>query len=218
MKLWAISGLAGAGKDEFANGLVERCGVQKIALADNLKNMCQLIFDISPWHTTTQAGKAFPLPKPITITEALAWKVISYMALTHTEINDLSDNIWIPLVHKLPHKVYTVRELLQFVGTDICRFVSPAYHVAIVLKQINETNQHWVITDCRFPNERAAVKNRGGTLVLIERPGIRAAADAHLSETSLGSHAEYDLVVQNDGDKSSLHNRAIMAFQGDINV
>jgi len=56
---------------------------------------------------------------------------------------------------------------------------------------------NWIITDCRFPNEAQAIKERGGILIRIERPGL--AESNHLSETSLDS-ATFDFIIDNDKD------------------
>ena len=125
---------------------------------------------------------------------------------------------------KIHHQVYffkTPREILQFVGTEICRHISEAYHAEVLIRQIlEEPNVNWIITDARFPNERAALKKLfGAMLVRIKRPGYtppscfdseeEAKADGHASELSFGDDSEYDAVIINSGTIEDLQNEAL---------
>ncbi|KAF5080352.1 hypothetical protein DSECCO2_119940 [anaerobic digester metagenome] len=88
---------------------------------------------------------------------------------------------------------YTVRQLLQEVGTDAMRNVihpniwvnalfskykpkvcSGVTHCALAGKPEISCNQcpeypNWIITDVRFPNEAKAIKDRGGINIRVER-------------------------------------------------
>jgi hypothetical protein len=64
---------------------------------------------------------------------------------------------------------------------------------------------NWILTDCRFPNEAQAVKERGGMIIRINRPGITA-VNAHPSETSLDDY-DFDAVIDNDGTIEDLYNK-----------
>ena len=87
---------------------------------------------------------------------------------------------------------YTVRDLLQLIGTEAMRNVIHsniwvnALFVDYKLKigkydsiAIQDSYPNWIITDVRFPNEAEAIKQRGGILirinrypdVIIDRPG-----------------------------------------------
>lgn len=59
-----------------------------------------------------------------------------------------------------------------------------------------------VISDVRFPNEADAIRERGGIIVRVARPGV-SAVNAHPSETALDDY-EPDLVVVNDGAPEDL--------------
>lgn len=63
---------------------------------------------------------------------------------------------------------------------------------------INAARQHdWVVfADIRFPNEAAAIRNAGGCVYRITRPGL-AADDAHVSE-QLIDELEVDGEILND--------------------
>ncbi len=60
----------------------------------------------------------------------------------------------------------------------------------------SEVLPNWIITDTRFLNELAAVKERGGITIHINR--ISAAASTHESEIAL-DNATFDYEVNNDG-------------------
>jgi hypothetical protein len=69
---------------------------------------------------------------------------------------------------------------------------------------------NWIITDCRFPNEFAAVKERGGLCVKVERydkADTRKFNEVpnwnHPSETALDSH-KFDYVLANHGTVEEL--------------
>jgi hypothetical protein len=62
---------------------------------------------------------------------------------------------------------------------------------------------NWIITDVRFPNEADAIREKGGFLLRIERPG--SAPGTHPSETALDTYA-FDYTLHNG---SSLYNLEI---------
>jgi hypothetical protein len=111
----------------------------------------------------------------------------------------------------------SVRQFLQELGTDACRnglhpntWVNAlmADYVAIpeVGPGITEDNDYqypnWIITDTRFPNEAQAIKDAGGIVIRVDRPGV-SAINAHSSETSLDSW-DFDYKIMNGSDITSL--------------
>jgi len=61
---------------------------------------------------------------------------------------------------------------------------------------------NWIITDVRFENEYNSVKERGGLMIKVERPGIET--QTHTSETGLDHITDWDYVIQNDGTINDL--------------
>jgi len=61
---------------------------------------------------------------------------------------------------------------------------------------------NWIITDTRFPNEAQAIKNAGGIIIRVDRPGF-SAINAHPSETALDDW-EFDYRIGNASDLTSL--------------
>jgi hypothetical protein len=63
---------------------------------------------------------------------------------------------------------------------------------------------NWIITDTRFPNEAQAIKDAGGIIIRVTRPGIGPIND-HPSETGLNQW-KFDYEIQNDGTLENLIN------------
>lgn len=112
----------------------------------------------------------------------------------------------------------TVREFLQNLGTDAIRnnLHSNAWVNALMADYLEQDKvesigdymslttpaSKWIITDVRFPNEAQAIKDRGGVIVRIDRPGI-APVNAHPSETALDNWT-FDYKIANVSDLVSL--------------
>lgn len=111
---------------------------------------------------------------------------------------------------------YTPRELLQVFGTDIVRD-SLATH----FPRIDGANfwvdhfRHWyahqkssdfvVVPDVRFPNEAAAIKELGGTVFRVVRPGlVTDEFSGHASEIAMDEW-HVDGVLNNTGSVEQLH-------------
>jgi hypothetical protein len=63
---------------------------------------------------------------------------------------------------------------------------------------------NWIITDTRFPNEAQSIKDAGGIIIRVTRPGIGPVND-HPSETGLNQW-NFDYEIQNDGTLENLIN------------
>lgn len=98
-----------------------------------------------------------------------------------------------------------VRRYLQRLGTDGVRdhLGRDVWVDAAMRKATRPT----VFTDVRFPNEAAAVRNAGGIVVRIERPGLPPVLP-HISETALDGW-RFDHVIVNDGTLDDLHRQIL---------
>lgn len=94
-----------------------------------------------------------------------------------------------------------VRRTLQALGVAV-RSVDPFFWVSAVMDEVEHRTGPVVITDVRFPNEAATIRDAGGVLVRVIRPG-QDASDQHVSETALNDWKP-DFEVLNDGDLHSL--------------
>lgn len=106
----------------------------------------------------------------------------------------------------------TYRDLLQYLGTDLLRnqlnencwinSLFSKYKLKIGKFDnvaIQDSYPNWIITDCRFPNETTAVKDRGGFVIRVNRfNSNQQLFDQHPSETALDDYP-FDYVINNNG-------------------
>ena len=93
----------------------------------------------------------------------------------------------------------TVRQLLQFIGTDLIRKYNTNWHVNRIREIIKhgDKNVNYVIDDIRFPNELDLVRELGGVCWFIIRPRIDNVSN-HESETSLTWRDFGNKIIIND--------------------
>lgn len=95
------------------------------------------------------------------------------------------------------------RELAQTLGTEWGRSHDHDFWVQVWKSRIERTNYDIVADDVRFLNEAAAIKDLGGEIWKVERPGTRTAHSTHPSEVELHS-IRPDLVLRNEYSKRDL--------------
>lgn len=126
----------------------------------------------------------------------------------------------------IPH--LTPRWILQHWGTNLCR---DKFHdeiwVASLEHKLQSIDGNVVISDCRYPNEFAAIKRAGGKIIRIKRGdepswydtallAISDSPDAYQAREqlqSLGIHSSewewynlvFDTIVENDSTINELH-------------
>jgi hypothetical protein len=113
-------------------------------------------------------------------------------------------------------KPMTVRDFLQLLGTDAMRvgLHTNAWVNALFadykLRYAGESEgsllavePKWVVTDMRFPNEAQAIKDKGGLVVRIVRPGNPLPKSEHVSETALDTW-DFDDIIVNKGSLEDL--------------
>lgn len=186
--LIGLIGKARAGKDTFARALVERHGFKRYAFADPLKRS---ILHLDPYiPATPMPGDPAPI-RPIRLShyvEAMGWELAK-------------DN---------PE----VRRLLQDHGVSIREHVDGLAWVTATMTPVAKTRADGtpvVITDVRFPNEVEAIREAGGQLVRIWRPG-QPDTGGHVSENALNDYRA-DHTVYNDADEPTLWSRASVAYE-----
>lgn len=133
----------------------------------------------------------------------------------HTTLTTTHRDNWTPELQKQLEKEnweknnrpMTVREFLQKLGTESMR---DGLHTNVWVNALfadYKKGSKWIITDCRFPNEAEAVKDRGGFVVRVNRdlPEVpyQTLEQRHPSETSLDNW-EFDYVIQNDSTVEDL--------------
>ncbi|MDR3668744.1 MAG: hypothetical protein P4L35_18035 [Ignavibacteriaceae bacterium] len=108
------------------------------------------------------------------------------------------------------------RRLLQVIGTECGR----AYDYDIWVKKMREQIEIYAplykvlaIDDCRFNNESELVKELGGIVIEINRPGC--VPDGHASEQGISPHL-IDMHILNDGTIKQLKNNVLKLIHGFI--
>lgn len=200
-----LNGYAGSGKDTIA-AIIQYLLCKSVGELD--LEMVVKYYDKHEWWLTHQSGweiKKFA-GKLKTIASLLTGIPVEMFENRTFKEQHLSKE-WTR--HGLP---LTVREFLQRLGTDCLRnnlcdntWVN-ALMVDYKALSYNDDEQHeypnWIITDCRFNNEAIAIKNKGGVLIRVDRPGVTP-VNRHVSETSLDNW-NFDYKIANVSDLSAL--------------
>ena len=200
-----ITGLIGSGKSTVASILATEHNFKQMAFADSLKDCVSVIFS---WDRSLLEGRT---------PESREWR-------------DQIDEWW---ASRLGIPNLTPRWVLQYWGTDILR---KHFHddiwIASLMRHLGDTSDNIVITDCRFSNEVAAIKNAGGVAIRVQRGpnpewydsaisynrGPNGNASWSLSKMKLDKlkiHAseyssiglKYDYIIENNGTIDELHNQ-----------
>lgn len=176
-----FSGYARSGKDTAAGFLLE-LGWKRIAFADKLRSFLYRLNPILEQHQDPDFG----------LFETRITEVIDFYGWDGYKESKFADEI---------------RGLLQRLGTECGRqilgdnvWVNAALYDTI-------PSENYVITDVRFPNEAKAIRDRGGRLVRINRPGI-GPINNHPSETSLDDFV-FDYYIQNDDTLEALQRKVL---------
>lgn len=181
MKLVALCGAAGAGKDTVADML----GLRKLAFADALYAEVADAWGVPEESLRARGTKEVPSAMlPI-----VSCKDFEFCAFK-------IDDDWI--------KSRSPRQILQWWG-DYRRAQDPHYFVKATLRAMPPVSlgSMLIITDCRFPNEVAMVRQLGGDIWQVVRPGVTAGATGHASDND-GSLFSPDRVIHNSGSLEDL--------------
>lgn len=140
--LIGISGFIGSGKDTIANYLKDTYDFKHESFANSLKNAVSVIFN---WDRHMIDGST---------EESRVWR-------------EQVDQWWADRLN-IPN--LTPRWILQQWGTEVCR---QHFHddiwIASVENKITSSNNNFVISDVRFPNEISAIKRMNGINIWVKR-------------------------------------------------
>lgn len=198
MKIIAVSGFIGSGKDTVADYLLQCYGFQRESLAKSLKDATA---DIFGWDRDLLEG---------TTTESRIWR-------------EQVDSWW---SEKLNIPNITPRYILQILGTEVFRnnFHNDIWVLSLE-KRLISNNSNIVITDCRFTNEINMVKRIGGKIIWIRRGDLPEWYDLAVEVNSVSPEklleikekykvhdsefkwvgTDFDYVLFNDGSLTDLY-------------
>ena len=137
-----ISGLIGSGKDTIADYLQNIHQFRRESFANSLKDAVAMVFG---WPRDMLEGRT---------RESREWR-------------EQVDPWW---AERFDMPDLTPRWVLQYWGTEVCRrnFHDDIW-IAALENKLRKTQDDIVISDVRFPNEIAAIKNTGGTVIRVIR-------------------------------------------------
>lgn len=205
----AISGKKFAGKDTCAEGLIRFHKFKRVGLADKLKDLCSEVFSIPRSNMDHPTLKEELFSERVILTEAHINNILGNLEAEGFNVKEKADEIRTKFSG---FSFSNVREILQIVGSDLCRnYVADDIWLSLAKKKITGTSSNIVITDARFENERVFLKSIGATLILVKRPGFENSG-SHISENDLGNEASYDVVVTNSGTAYELQSNIAMWY------
>ena len=189
-----ICGLIGSGKDTIADYLQNIHQFRRESFAHTLKDAVACVFG---WDRELIEGRT----------------------RSSREWREQVDPWWSDRLN-MPH--LTPRYVLQVWGTEVAR---RGFHddiwIASLENKLRKTTDDVVISDCRFPNEIAAIRRAGGTVIRVHRGpepawyGVALAANQQAQPnasskilTESGVHAsemawvgtKFDAVIDNNSD------------------
>ena len=192
-----VCGFIGSGKDTVADYLVNFHEFRRESFASTLKDAVASVFG---WDRTLLEGRT---------KEAREWR-------------EEVDPWW---AERLAMPTLTPRWVLQYWGTEVCR---RSFHddiwIASLENKIRNSKDNVVISDCRFPNEIAGIKNAGGKIIWVQRgalptwynDAVEANKGSNLALNNIkqqGIHAsewawigtDFDQIIENNGAIEELY-------------
>lgn len=108
-----------------------------------------------------------------------------------------------------------VRDIMQFIGTEIIRKYNPNWHVEKLKDNILKSKADYIcVDDVRFPNEREAIESLGGECFFIIRPQSEVISN-HLSEISIRwQDFEPSHIIINESSEETMKNSFTELFDG----
>ena len=197
-----FTGKAGVGKDT-AGGYLRLKQWKHYSFALPLKRVVATLLGLPLAAMEMREIKDKPLEKPIRLQEEDADRIME--AIPHPILgHSMADKVREACDGK---EFNTVRELLQFIGTDIGRdIINKDIWTNITKDAVNnlKKDNNVVITDVRFENEKDVIKDMGGYVIEIQRKTELSDVAKHKSEDI---DFESDLVIENNGSMQKMYDQ-----------
>lgn len=202
-----LAGPRGAGKDTVGQLLATHCGFARVAFGDRLREEVAHGFRIDERMLLARETKEQPLAA-LALERCMVPAFVLAMRAHHARRGVVLDT-------QCPR---SPRQILRLWGTEWRRAQNVDYWLTAVAMRISEMYRsavasRFVITDVRMANEVELVRQYGGLLWQIKRPGCEAAPHEHESESSGGEFAP-DTVIDNRHDVRHLQQLVLQAWDG----
>lgn len=195
MNIIGVSGVAGCGKDTVSDFLLAQPKVYKIAFADPIKRFAKEMWDFShnqlfgPSQYRTQPDERYKLNNSdYFLTSRHVLQGIGQAG------RDLDQDVWARF------GVETAKKLL----TPGWRYTQGKLVHDVDMEQANAI----IISDCRYANELMYIKQAGGILIRVTRPGsgLKGEFGKHQSETEMSTipDSTFDYIINNTGTLEDL--------------
>ena len=197
-RIIGLTGLEGAGKDTVAGILQQHLHTDTVAFADALRYEVCRAFGCELQTLTCRTSKEQPV---LELALDFCSDTAFALALASAGIDPWKTGANSP------------RQIMRWWGTEYRRAQNPDYWVEKMRERlgwasgVNLPTHTIVITDVRFANEAALVRELGGQIWRIHRPGHNVQA-GHISTTT-GAEFAPDQTVINAGDIADLE-RAVL--------
>lgn len=200
--LIGLSGQSGAGKDTVADLLKTKRSFIKLSLADPLKRVCSDVFKFThdqlwgPSESRNTPDERYPT-KDGFLTPRVALQTLG------TEWGrNLYEDVWID---------YGIRNALKIINEEIWTYTP---ELGLSPKAIfAEKPEGVVIPDVRFKNEMVKIRQAGGYLVRVRRPGFEGntGIQGHKSESEQKDipDTDFDVIIENDSTTKELFMRVM---------
>jgi hypothetical protein len=188
----SLSGRKKSGKTELSKILSKNYNFEILHFADSLKNlMCKLLsVDRTEYEKIKESNINYKISNN---------DLIYISKILNTDINTL---IKLNLNNK---EFFNVRDMIQFIGTEIIRNVYPNWHIEQLQKQI-DPDKNYCIDDTRFINEFNFVKSINSINWYIIMPTNMNISN-HVSETELNWTMFGKNIIINDSKLDILQNK-----------
>lgn len=188
-KIISFSGRMKSGKSELAK-ICEQYGYEKLYFALPLKQLCADILDISIDELNRAKNEGIDIG--LTIGKDICQIISNKTEIPLDIVTETCNDILIS----------NVRQMLQFIGTDLIRKYNIDWHVNKIRAMIDE-NKDYVIDDVRFPNEKKMIEDLGGDCWFVTRTTLDNISN-HESETSITWNDCWNNIIINDTTLSNL--------------
>lgn len=209
-KIIAFTGSKGSGKSTACKVLNQRLEkVNSVMIAGTLKKAICETFEFDLDRLDDQVYKEAELSNPIELDRSSLIKIVEYFGVDYNYDMHLRTHVG--------YIVYSLRELLQFIGTEVLHPIDPLIHIKAAEKELTKDGIN-VVTDLRFEQEFDYFNNSNYDFIpfYIQNFGAEAVAagDTHPSETQLQNFKGKCTKITNNDDLIAFENLVAKTVQG----